>query len=128
MLPRPDAMTTRSCRSESLHRGLHRADRELSSDDDLVWLDIRVYEIFRVTAGIPRGVEVEARSGVRAQTLDRALDVLDILADGHARSSHDLAAATGLHRSIVYRALWKIVNSFGALPKPLHPGVWDCWC
>ncbi|HVV13881.1 IclR family transcriptional regulator [Amycolatopsis sp.] len=48
---------------------------------------------------------MEAKSGVRAQTLDRALDVLDILADGQARSSQDLAAATGLHRSIVYRIL-----------------------
>ncbi|TVT46535.1 helix-turn-helix domain-containing protein [Amycolatopsis rhizosphaerae] len=48
---------------------------------------------------------MEAKPGVRAQTLDRALDVLDILADGQARSSHDLAAATGLHRSIVYRIL-----------------------
>lgn len=48
---------------------------------------------------------MEAKSGVRAQTLDRALDVLDILADGRARSSQELAAATGLHRSIVYRIL-----------------------
>ncbi|GAA4667380.1 hypothetical protein GCM10023214_71630 [Amycolatopsis dongchuanensis] len=48
---------------------------------------------------------METKPGVRAQTLDRALDVLDILADGQARSSQDLAAATGLHRSIVYRIL-----------------------
>ncbi|GAB2993382.1 transcriptional regulator [Amycolatopsis acidiphila] len=48
---------------------------------------------------------MEAKAGVRAQTLDRALDVLDILADGRARSSQELAAATGLHRSIVYRIL-----------------------
>lgn len=48
---------------------------------------------------------MEPKPGVRSQTLGRALDVLDILADGQARSSHDLAAATGLHRSIVYRIL-----------------------
>lgn len=48
---------------------------------------------------------MEVKPGVRAQTLDRALDVLDILADGQARSSQELAAATGLHRSIVYRIL-----------------------
>ncbi|TNC22706.1 IclR family transcriptional regulator [Amycolatopsis alkalitolerans] len=48
---------------------------------------------------------METKPGVRAQTLDRALDVLDVLADGQARSSQDLASATGLHRSIVYRIL-----------------------
>lgn len=48
---------------------------------------------------------MDSKPGVRAQTLDRALDVLDILADGQPRSSQDLAGATGLHRSIVYRIL-----------------------
>lgn len=48
---------------------------------------------------------MDTKPGVRAQTLERALDVLDILADGQARSSQELAGATGLHRSIVYRIL-----------------------
>lgn len=42
---------------------------------------------------------------MRSQTLDRALDVLDLLADGQPRSSQELATASGLHRSIVYRIL-----------------------
>ncbi|MEU3272560.1 helix-turn-helix domain-containing protein [Saccharomonospora sp. NPDC006951] len=46
-----------------------------------------------------------AKPGVRAQTLDRALDVLEILADGQPRSSQELAVASDLHRSIVYRIL-----------------------
>lgn len=53
----------------------------------------------------PPGGEQAGKAGVRAQTLDRALDVLDILADGRPRSSQDLAVATGLHRSVVYRIL-----------------------
>ncbi|GAB3584793.1 helix-turn-helix domain-containing protein [Amycolatopsis endophytica] len=48
---------------------------------------------------------MEAKPGVRAQTLDRALDVLDVLADGQPRTSHQIADAAGLHRSIVYRIL-----------------------
>ncbi|EHR53348.1 transcriptional regulator [Saccharomonospora marina XMU15] len=42
---------------------------------------------------------------MRSQTLDRALDVLDVLSDGQPRSSQELATASGLHRSIVYRIL-----------------------
>jgi hypothetical protein len=56
-----------------------------------------------VTAATPGGVDVEAKSGIRGQTLDRALDELDLLADGQARSSHDLAAAAVLHRFVIYR-------------------------
>ncbi|WP_435061994.1 IclR family transcriptional regulator [Amycolatopsis thermoflava] len=52
-----------------------------------------------------KGSGVETKPGVRAQTLDRALDVLDVLADGQPRTSHQIADAAGLHRSIVYRIL-----------------------
>src|SRR5699024_1771884 len=43
--------------------------------------------------------------GVRSQTLARALDVLQLLADGKRRSSQEIADELGLHRSVVYRAL-----------------------
>ncbi|MGQ0845960.1 MAG: IclR family transcriptional regulator [Sporichthyaceae bacterium] len=46
---------------------------------------------------------VESPSGVRLQTLERGLDVLDLLADGAARSVAEIAVAAGLHRSIAYR-------------------------
>jgi DNA-binding IclR family transcriptional regulator len=47
----------------------------------------------------------EKSSGVRTQTLDRALQVLQLLSDGRARTSQDIGDALGLHRSIVYRIL-----------------------
>lgn len=43
--------------------------------------------------------------GVRSQTLERALDALQLLADGRQRTSKELAAELDLHRSIVYRIL-----------------------
>lgn len=43
--------------------------------------------------------------GVRSQTLARALDVLQLLADGNRRTSQEIADELGLHRSVVYRAL-----------------------
>lgn len=43
--------------------------------------------------------------GVRSQTLERALDALQILADGRQRTSRELAEELALHRSIVYRIL-----------------------
>lgn len=43
--------------------------------------------------------------GVRSQTLARALDILQLLADGKRRSSQGIADDLGLHRSVVYRAL-----------------------
>ncbi|MBM6591405.1 helix-turn-helix domain-containing protein [Brevibacterium sp. RIT 803] len=43
--------------------------------------------------------------GVRSQTLERALDALQLLADGRQRTSRELAAELDLHRSIVYRIL-----------------------
>lgn len=43
--------------------------------------------------------------GVRSQTLERALDTLQVLADGKRRTSQELANELGLHRSIVYRIL-----------------------
>lgn len=43
--------------------------------------------------------------GVRSQTLERALDALQVLADGTRRTSQEIADALGLHRSIVYRIL-----------------------
>ncbi|MET1034260.1 MAG: helix-turn-helix domain-containing protein [Arthrobacter sp.] len=43
--------------------------------------------------------------GVRSQTLERALDALQVLADGKPRTSQELADELGLHRSIVYRIL-----------------------
>ncbi|UOQ56681.1 helix-turn-helix domain-containing protein [Leucobacter allii] len=47
----------------------------------------------------------EKNRGARSQTLDRALDALELLADGHRRTSQELADELGLHRSIVYRML-----------------------
>jgi DNA-binding IclR family transcriptional regulator len=46
-----------------------------------------------------------AGRGTRSQTLERALDVLSLLADGRGRSSREIADEVGLHRSIVYRIL-----------------------
>ena len=43
--------------------------------------------------------------GVRSQTLERALDALQLLADGRQRTSKELAAELDLHRSIIYRIL-----------------------
>lgn len=43
--------------------------------------------------------------GVRSQTLERALDTLQVLADGIPRTSQELANELGLHRSIIYRIL-----------------------
>lgn len=43
--------------------------------------------------------------GVRSQTLERALDALQVLADGKRRTSQELADELGLHRSVVYRIL-----------------------
>ncbi|GAA1869283.1 hypothetical protein GCM10009813_32370 [Brevibacterium marinum] len=43
--------------------------------------------------------------GVRSQTLERALDALQLLADGRQRTSKELAEELDLHRSIVYRIL-----------------------
>lgn len=43
--------------------------------------------------------------GVRSQTLERALDTLQLLADGRQRTSRELATELDLHRSIVYRIL-----------------------
>ena len=43
--------------------------------------------------------------GVRSQTLERALESLEVLADGRPRTSHELAEAVGLPRSNVYRIL-----------------------
>ncbi|MET0916049.1 MAG: helix-turn-helix domain-containing protein [Jiangellaceae bacterium] len=42
---------------------------------------------------------------MRSQTLERALDALQVLADGKRRTSQELADELGLHRSIVYRIL-----------------------
>lgn len=43
--------------------------------------------------------------GTRSQTLERALDVLQLLSDGRERSSREIADEVGLHRSIIYRIL-----------------------
>jgi DNA-binding IclR family transcriptional regulator len=43
--------------------------------------------------------------GVRSQTLERALDTLQLLADGRQRTSRELAEELELHRSVVYRIL-----------------------
>lgn len=50
-------------------------------------------------------VERSASRGVRSQTLERALDALQVLADGKRRTSQELADELGLHRSVVYRIL-----------------------
>lgn len=47
----------------------------------------------------------KSSSGVKSQTLARALDALQTLADGEPRTSQELADELGLHRSVVYRAL-----------------------
>ncbi|WP_175417365.1 IclR family transcriptional regulator [Arthrobacter sp. 24S4-2] len=50
-------------------------------------------------------LDPKSNRGVRSQTLERALDALQILADGKRRTSQELADELGLHRSIVYRIL-----------------------
>ncbi|GAB3650809.1 hypothetical protein GCM10027591_08240 [Zhihengliuella somnathii] len=47
----------------------------------------------------------KSSKGVRSQTLERALDALQALADGRGRTSQELANELGLHRSIIYRIL-----------------------
>lgn len=43
--------------------------------------------------------------GVRSQTLERALDVLQLLSDGKQWTSRQISEDLGLHRSIIYRIL-----------------------
>jgi DNA-binding IclR family transcriptional regulator len=45
----------------------------------------------------------DAAAGLRLQTLDRGLDVLELLAGGAARTVLDIARDLGLHRSVTYR-------------------------
>lgn len=47
----------------------------------------------------------KSNSGVRSQTLARALDALELLGDGKPRTSQQVANELGLHRSVVYRML-----------------------
>lgn len=54
---------------------------------------------------MPQQEPTASGRGARSQTLERALDVLGLLADGTFRSSREIADEIGLHRSIVYRIL-----------------------
>ncbi len=52
---------------------------------------------------MPSVPEPPAPAGVRLQTLERGLDVLELLADGLPRTVAEIATTAGVHRSIAYR-------------------------
>lgn len=58
-----------------------------------------------ISDGLGADAVAPRNRGSRSQTLERSLDAIVVLSDGLPRTSAQLAADLGLHRSIVYRIL-----------------------
>lgn len=63
----------------------------------------------------------KAGRGVRSQTLERALDVLQLLSDGKQWTSRQISEELGLHRSIIYRIL-RTLESYSLVARSTEGG------